>query len=234
MTTALQLETNRGNLLLSQLAVHERNAVHRGAETVPLEAGELLLRAGRHSDFVFFPTNSVVSVIRTLRGGMSIELALIGNEGMVGLDVFTDAKASLDDVVVQSPGWAYRLPADDLRKQFNRSGGLQKYLLLFADALLNQIAQTAACSRYHAPEARLARWLLMIRDRTSVDEILATPAAMRAMLAIAPERVAECVGRLVAARAIVLRQETITIVDREGLEVRACECYETLSDIPLE
>ncbi|HEV8659026.1 MAG TPA: Crp/Fnr family transcriptional regulator [Thermoanaerobaculia bacterium] len=234
MTTALQLETNRGNLLLSQLAVHERNAVHRGAETVPLEAGELLVHSGRRSDFVFFPTNSVASVVRTLRGGMSIELALIGNEGMVGLDVFTDAKASLDDVVVQSPGWAYRLPADDLRRQFNRSGGLQKYLLLFADALLNQIAQTAVCSRYHAPEARLARWLLMIRDRTSVDEILATPAAMRAMLAIAPERVAECVARLVAARAIVLRQETITIVDREGLEVRACECYETLSDMPLE
>src|ERR1700704_5923461 len=123
MTADLQLETNRGNLLLAQLAVHERNAIHRGAEVVELEAGEPLLRARTRSEFVFFPINSVASVIRALRGGMPIEVALIGSEGMVGLDVIMEAKVQLDDVVVQSPGSAFRMPADDLRKQFNRGGG---------------------------------------------------------------------------------------------------------------
>jgi CRP-like cAMP-binding protein len=228
MTTALQQQNTLGNLLLSQLAVHERNAVHRGAEAMSLTPGDFLLRAHTHSEFVFFPINSVASVVRTLRGGMGVELALIGNEGMVGLDVLMDAKTQLDDVVVQSGGWAYRMPADDLRKQFRRGGGLQKYLLRFADALLTQVAQTAVCGRYHAPAARLARWLLMIRDRTLTLEIHATPVAMRAMLAIEPEEVVDAVAVLVAARVIVLRQQTITIVDREGLEMIACECYETL------
>jgi len=228
VSAILQQPTALGNLLLSQLSVHERNAIHRGSEAVMLNAGEILLHANMHSQFVFFPINSVASVVRTLREGMCIELALIGNEGMVGLDVFMDAKTQLDDVVVHSTGWAYRLPADELRRQFRRGGSLQKYLLRFTDALLAQVAQSAICGRYHSPEARLARWLLMIRDRTSSSEIHATPIAMRTMLAVEPDRVVDSVKWLVGERLIVLRQDTITVTDREGLEVNACECYETM------
>jgi CRP-like cAMP-binding protein len=228
MTTDVEVLTNRGNLLLAQLAVHERNAIHRGAEMVALEAGQYLLRAHTHSDFVFFPVNSVASVVRSLRDGSAVELALIGNEGMVGLDVFMEAKTQLDDVVVQTAGSAYRMPAEDLRNQFRRGGGLQKYLLRFTDALLAQIAQTAVCSRYHPPEARLARWLLMVNERTAVAAVHVSPSVLRAMLAIQPERIAEVVARLVSTRTIHARGETITITDREGLEIHACECYETL------
>src|SRR6185295_14619702 len=150
--TAIEQHTRSGNFL-AQLAVHERNAIHRGAEAVTLVAGEPLLRAHTHSEFVFFPVNSVASVVRTARDATPLEIALIGNEGMVGLDVITEPKTQLDDVVVLSPGWAYRMPAEDLRNQYRRGGGLQRHLLRFTGALLAQVSQTAVCSRYHAPEA---------------------------------------------------------------------------------
>ncbi|MGZ7042130.1 MAG: Crp/Fnr family transcriptional regulator, partial [Thermoanaerobaculia bacterium] len=199
MTAVLQgpkEQSTLANLLLSQLSVHERNAIHRGAETLILNPGDILLRAHTHSEFVFFPINAVASVVRTLRDGKSCELALIGNEGMVGLDVFMDAKTQLDDFVVLSGGWAYKLPADELRRQYRRNGTLQKYLLRFTDALLAQVAQSAICGRYHSPQARLARWLLMIRDRTASAEIRVTQPAIRTMLAVDPDRATDCVERL--------------------------------------
>jgi CRP-like cAMP-binding protein len=223
-------QTIRGNLLLGQLAVHERNAIHRAAEAVSLAAGESLLRASTQSSYVFFPTNCVVSVVRTLRDGHSMELALIGSEGIVGLAVFMGARTQLDDAIVQSAGWAYRIPADELRNQLRRGGGLQKSLLRFMDALFAQVAQTAVCSRFHAPEARLARWLMLISDRTANLELRVQPSAIASMLAVEPERIAAALKRLSALGAIAVRAEAITITDREGLEVNSCECYETIRE----
>ncbi|HUP47998.1 MAG TPA: Crp/Fnr family transcriptional regulator [Thermoanaerobaculia bacterium] len=228
MSAQVQPQKTAGNLLLTRLAVHERNAVHRSAEAVSLGAGEVLLRANSRSEHVFFPIDSVVSMVRTLQGGAAMELALIGSEGMVGLDVLMDAKRQLDDFVVQDPGWAYRISATDLTNQFRRAGGLQKYLLRFADALLAQVAQTAVCARFHSAEARLARWLLMIHDRTGRPQIQAPLTAVRTMLGLSEERAREAVGKLVAGNVISLRQQIIVMTDRPGLEVRACECYETV------
>ncbi|HSP16335.1 MAG TPA: Crp/Fnr family transcriptional regulator [Thermoanaerobaculia bacterium] len=228
MTIAIEQQTIPGNLLLGQLAVHERNAIHRAAEAVSLAAGDSLLRANTQWEAVFFPINCVASVVRTLRDGSAMELALIGNEGLVGLGVFTGSRTQLDDAVVQSAGWAYRIPTDELRNQLRRGGGLQKSLLRFVDTLFAQVAQTAVCARFHAPEARLARWLLMIHQRTASAEILTTPVALRTALMLEPDGIATAIKRLAAAGAIAVRPDTITIKDREGLEVRACECYETL------
>ncbi|HSP35351.1 MAG TPA: Crp/Fnr family transcriptional regulator [Thermoanaerobaculia bacterium] len=220
----------RGNLLLSQLAVHERNAIHRAAEAVSLVAGESLLNATTRTSDVFFPTTCVVSVVRTLRDGRGMELALIGSEGMVGLDVFTAARTHLDDAIVMSAGCAYRLPAEELRNQLRRGGGLQKALLRFMRALFAQVAQTAVCSRFHAPEARLARWLMLVSDRTSSLELRVDASAATSMLAIDHDRAAVAIDRLRALRAISLRDDRITITSRETLEVSACECYETLRE----
>ncbi len=228
MTTDVELQTIHGNLLVAQLAVHERNAIHRASEAVSLAAGDSLLRANTHSEFVFFPINCVASVVRTLRDGSAMELALIGNEGVIGLDVFFGARTQLDDAIVQSAGWAYRIPSNELRNQLRRGGGLQKSLLRFMEVLFAQVAQTAVCARFHSPEQRLARWLLMVHQRTSSDELQATPDALRAAIALGPERVAAAMKHLSSAGAIAARNGTITIVDREGLEVAACECYETL------
>jgi CRP-like cAMP-binding protein len=223
-----ELQTVRGNGLLAQLAVHERNAIHRASEAVSLAAGEFLLRANTHSDFVFFPINSVASVVRTLRDGSAMELALIGSEGLVGVDAFFGSRTQLDDAIVQTPGWAYRIASEELRNQLRRGGALQKALLRFMDALFAQVAQTAVCARYHAPEARLARWLLMVCQRSAATELTATPASLRAALSLEPERIAAAVRRLASAGSISARGDAIAITDREGLEVSSCECYETL------
>lgn len=222
--------TIRGNLLLSQLAVHERNAIHRAAEAVALSPGESLLRASTQSASVFFPTNCVVSLVRTLRDGNAMELALIGNEGIVGLDVFMGARIQLDDAIVQSAGYAYRIPAEELRNQLRRGGGLPKALLRFMYALFAQVAQTAVCVRFHPPEARLARWLMLIADRTSSLELHVQPQATAAMLVIEPAAVAAAMNHLRARGAIAVHADAITITDREALEVSACECYETLRE----
>lgn len=221
MTTALpQQQQASGNELLSRLTVHERNAVQRGAEAVSLATGEVLLRAHTHSDHVWFPIRCVASVNRTLRSGSSVELALIGSEGMIGLDAFMEAKTQLDDVTVTTGGWAYRMLAGDLEKQFRRAGSLQKYLLRFTFAYLAQVSQTAVCMQSHAAQPRLARRLLMINDRTGHAAMDLEPSSDQATMT--------ALAALVSRGCVSTRHNVVTIRDREGLEMTACECYETI------
>lgn len=219
-----------GNLLLAQLPVHERNAIQRGSEGRSYAAGEVLLHANSQSEFVYFPVDLVVSMVRTLRDGTATGLGMVGNEGMIGLDVFMDAKTQLDSAVVQSSGCAYRMPADDLLKQFRRGGELQRHLLRFTNAFLAQVAQNAVCARFHSVDARLARWLLMIHDRSSSAEVHATPLSIADTLGEDEGRLNGALEALAAGRAIRRRRHSITIVDREMLELCTCECYETLRE----
>jgi CRP-like cAMP-binding protein len=175
MSTEPSRQAAAENLLLAQLPVHERNAVLRGSEAVTCASGEVLLSANTHSDYVFFPLDAVVAMVRTVRNGQGVDVGVVGSEGMIGLDVFVDAKTQLDDAVVRSPGTVYCMRADELRRQFHRGGGLQKYLLRFTNAFLSQVAQIALCNRFHTLDARLSRWLLMIHDRSSLPEIGGTP-----------------------------------------------------------
>jgi CRP-like cAMP-binding protein len=222
--------TIRGNLLLSQLAVHERNAIHRAAEAISLSAGDSLLRASTQTAYVFFPTTCVVSVQRTLRDGKGLEIALIGSEGIVGLDVFMGSRLQLDEAIVQSAGCAYRVPAEELRRQLQPGGGLPKALLRFTYALLTQVAQNAVCVRFHAPAGRLARWLMLISDRTASLQLRVDAGAMTAMLAGPAGSVTAAVENLCQLGAITTRPGLVTISSREALEVAACECYETVRE----
>ncbi len=224
------VESIRGNLLLSQLAVHERNAVHRAAEAVVVKAGESLLRARTQSAYVFFPTTCVVSLLRTMRDGNCMDIALIGSEGIIGLDVFMGSRVQIDDAVVHRSGCAYRIPAEELRRQLQNGGGLQKGLLRFAYALFSQVAQNAVCVRFHPPEARLSRWLMMVNDRTSSIEVGVDLRAAAAMLADSPVVVKRAIDQLQGRGAITLTADAITITDRDALEVAACECYETVRE----
>ena len=228
--TVIRESTVRGNLLLSQLAVHERNAIHRAADAVSVEAGDSLLKAGAQSAYVFFPTTSVVCIQRTLRDNKCMEMAVIGSEGMVGLDVFMGSRMQLDDAIVQSSGCAYRVPADELRRQLLTGGGLTKALLHFTYALFTQVAQNAVCIRFHAPEARLARWLMLISDRAASVQLRIDSRAIAAMLVVAPMQVGAAVERLRERGAIGVQSDAIRIVSREALEVSACECYETIRE----
>ncbi len=231
MSTESQQQAAAGNLLLAQLPVHERNAVLRGSEAIRCAGGDILISANRHCDYVFFPVDAVVSMVRSLRDGKAVDVGIVGSEGMVGLEAFADAKAQNDDAVVQSAGSAYRMPADDLRKQFHRGGALQKYLLRFTNVFLSQVAQNAVCGRFHALDARLSRWLLMIHDRSALPEITGTPGSIARALGAHDREVAEVLARLTAARAIRQGRYSINVVGPETLELTACECYETIREV---
>ena len=215
------------NRLLSQLPVHERNAIHRGSEMIFFNVGDIVLHAHAHSSYVFFPVEAVVSVVRTLREERSVELGLIGNEGMIGLDVIMEAKTQIDDTVVQNSGSALRMPADDLFKQFHGGGALQKHLLRFTHAFLGQVAQNAVCNRFHPLTQRMAKWLLMIHDRTGVPEIESTPRLIATALGARESEVEGAIAQLAAADGIQQRRKSIAI-ERERLELSACECYDAL------
>src|SRR5438132_8394475 len=217
------------NRLLSQLPVHERNAIHRGSEMIFFNVGDIVLHAHAHSSYVFFPVEAVVSVVRTLREERSVELGLIGNEGMIGLDVIMEAKTQIDDTVVQNSGSALRMTADDLLKQFDGGGALQKHLLRFTHAFLGQVAQNAVCNRFHPLSQRMAKWLLMIHDRTSLFEIHSTPKLIGIALGANDREVEEALGMLTLSRGVRQRRSSIAI-EREQLELSACECYETIRE----
>jgi hypothetical protein len=215
------------NYLLSQLAVHERNAIHRASETQFHEAGERLLSANTHSTCVFFPIDMVVSIVRPMRARVAVEIGLIGNEGIIGLDVMMDAKTQLDDAVVQSAGFAYRMPAEELLNQVHGGGRLQQSLLRFAHAFLGQVAQNAICNRYHPLQSRLAKWLLMVNDRTAKREVRSAPCTIGDALGASEGEVVSALAVLMDGNGGKTRAKAIAI-DRDRLEVRACECYETL------
>jgi CRP-like cAMP-binding protein len=217
-----------GNILLSRLPVHERNAAERCFETGSFVAGDVLMHANRPSEFVFFPLDSVISLVRTLDDGSTIELGLVGNEGMIGIDVFLEGRNQRSDAIVQSAGSVYRMPSDDLLKQFKCGREFQRQLLRFTSAFMAQIAQTAACNRLHAIEPRLARWLLMMRDRIAGNDIDLTDRCLSDVLGAGPVRASQAVQNLESAGLIRRSRHRITISDRDGLELSACECYEAV------
>lgn len=217
------------NRLLSYLPVHQRNAIHRGSELFSPVVGDVLLRSHSHSNFVFFPVDAVVSVVRPLRDESSIELGLIGHEGMIGLDVMMDAKTQLDDTIVQSAGSVLRMPADELRKLFAGGGPLQTYLLRFAHAFLGQVAQNAVCNPFHPLMARVSKRLLMIQDRSAVAMVQSTPRLFAAALGANEREIERAFEQLATAGAVRLRRDAV-IIERERLELTACECYETLHE----
>ena len=215
------------NRLLSELPVHERNAIHRASEVQVYAVGEILIGAHTHSRYVFFPIEAVVSVVRPLRDHQSVEIGVIGNEGMIGLDVIMEAKTQIDETIVQSGGSALRMPADDLLKQFHSGGALQKQLLRFTHAFLGQVAQNTVCNRFHPLHARMARWLLMINDRSAVADIHSTHALIGAALGADAREVEAAIVRLVLDKGVKQRRNYITI-ERDRLQLSACECYETV------
>ena len=215
------------NRLLAQLPVHQRNAVHRASQLIYHNVGDTLLHSHTHSNHVFFPIDSVVSVVRPLRDNACIELGLIGSEGMIGLDVIMDAKTQLDDTVVQIPGSTLQLPGDELMKLFSGGGPLQTHLLRFAHAFLGQVSQTAVCNRFHPLLARISKWLLMVQDRSAATQIPRNPRLIAMALGAKESEIEPVLDRIAATGGIRQRRDAI-IVERERLETSACECYETL------
>lgn len=214
--------------LLAELAVHERNAIHRASHVQFCAAGDVLLRPSSPSRCALFPIDAVFSVMRHLHDERAVAVGLFGNEGILGLDIVVESKAQLGDVVVQSAGEAYCIGAEDLRHQFDGNRRLQRSILAFTHSLLDQVAQNAVCARYHTLAQRLAKWLLMIDDRSGAIEGGKAKTLLAGALAADEVTIERTLSELASRGAIEHRRTTIAI-EREALEVSACECYDSLS-----
>ncbi len=194
-------------------------------ERVPMLLGEALYESGGVLDHVYFPTTSIVSVHSILENGSSLEIAGVGNEGMLGISLFMGGNTTPSRALVQTAGHAYRLKAYLLLEEFNRGGAMLRLLLRYSQALLTQMAQSAACTRHHSIEQQLCRWLLLTLDRQSSNDLVMTQEQIASMLGVRRESVTEAAGTLKQRGVISYRRGHITVLDRTGLDTHTCECY---------
>jgi CRP-like cAMP-binding protein len=216
------------NHLLAALATDEFERVAARLEVVYLPLGKMLYEPGVQMQHAYFPTTSIVSLHYVLATGASAEAAGAGSEGIVGISLFMGGDSTTSSAVVQTAGHAYRLDARTLKEEFNRGGQMQRLLLRYTQALITQMAQTAACNRHHSVEQQLSRWLLLTLDRGLPRELVMTQELVASMLGVRREGITEAAGHLQQAGFISYRRGHITVLDRAGLEARACECYEVV------
>ena len=190
--------------------------------------GEVVYESGSKQDYVYFPTTAIVSLLYVTENGSSAEIAVVGNEGMVGVVLFMGGETTPSRAMVYSEGHAYRLPGHLLKGEFDRAAGLQHVLLRYTQSLLTQMAQTAVCNRHHSLEQQLCRLLLLTLDRLTSNELVMTQELIASMLGVRREGVTEAAGKLQDLDVIRYSRGHITVVDRLGLEAHACECYEVV------
>jgi CRP-like cAMP-binding protein len=216
------------NRLLAALSTVELKRIRRHLEPVDMRLGEVVYESGRHLDHVYFPTNSIVSLLYVLESGASAEIAVVGNEGVVGVSIFMGGETTPSRAVVQSAGVAYRLPALVMQTEFNRGGAMQHLMLRYTQSLITQMAQTAVCNRHHSVDQQLCRWLLLSVDRLPSPEITMTQELIANMLGVRREGVTEAAGKLQKAGVISYRRGHIKVLDRRRLEGMSCECYDVV------
>jgi CRP-like cAMP-binding protein len=190
-----------------------------------MKLGDVLYESGDQLRYVYFPTTCIVSLLYLMKDGASAEIAVVGNEGILGISVFMGGNTTPSRAIVQAAGYAYRLKADLLKNEFERYGPTMHLLLRYAQALITQMAQTAVCNRHHSVDQQLCRWLLLCLDRLSSNEISMTQELIANMLGVRREGVTEAAGHLQKAGLIDYHRGRITVLDRSGLEARSCECY---------
>jgi CRP-like cAMP-binding protein len=213
------------NHLLAALPPEEFERLAPHLEPVPMRLGEILYEPGGQLQQAYFPTTSIVSLHYVMESGASAESAGVGNEGVVGISLFMGGDSTPSSAVVQTAGHAYRLQGRLLKQEFNRGGLMQGLLLRYTQALIAQMIQTAACNRHHSVEQQLCRWLLLTLDRVPSGELVMTQELVASMLGVRREGITHAAGRLQDAGVIRYRRGHIAVVERSGLETRACECY---------
>jgi CRP-like cAMP-binding protein len=217
--------TPDNNHLLAALPAADFKRLLPHLKLVPLPLGEVLYESGIMLRHVYFPTESIVSLLYVMSDGSSAEIAVVGNEGVIGVSLFMGGETTPSRAVVQSAGHAFRLPGQVLKDEFSRAGAMQHLLLRYTQALITQMAQTAVCNRHHSLDQQLCRWLLLSLDRLNSNQLLMTQELIANMLGVRREGVTEAAGRLQAAGLIAYSRGHITVLDRPRLEERTCECY---------
>jgi CRP-like cAMP-binding protein len=213
------------NHLLAALPAADYERLLPQLEQVPLVLGAAIYESGSPQGYVYFPIGSIVSLLYVMHDGSSAEIAIVGNEGVVGISLFMGGETTPSRAVVQSAGHAFRLKGSILKAEFERGGPLQYLLLRYTQALITQMAQTAVCNRHHSVEQQLCRWLLLSLDRLPSNELTMTQELIANMLGVRREGVTEAAGKLQAAGLIQYSRGRITVLDRPKLEARVCECY---------
>lgn len=213
------------NHLLGALPPAEFKRLADGLELVALALGQSLYEPGEKLRYVYFPTTAIVSLQYILASGASAETAGVGNEGIVGVSVFMGGGSTSSSAVVHTGGHGYRLPIAVLIREFDRADIVQRLLLRYTQALMTQIAQTAACNRHHTIEQQLCRWLLLTLDRVGPHELVITQELLASMIGVRREGITHAAGNLQHAGLIRYRRGHISVIDRLGLEHHVCECY---------
>jgi CRP-like cAMP-binding protein len=216
---------NIPNGLLSALPAAVTDSWVPHLETVDMELGQVVYEAGAELTHVYFPTTAIVSLLYVMENGASAEIAVVGNEGIVGVAIFMGGTSTLGRAVVQSAGRCFRLKADIVEQEFNRASAVLRLLLRYTQALLTQMIQTAACNRHHNLHQQLCRWLLLSLDRLPNHELVMTQELIANMLGVRREGVTEAAGKLQKEGLIRYQRGHITVLDRPGLEKCTCECY---------
>jgi CRP-like cAMP-binding protein len=202
---------------------YERLAPH--LELIPMKLGDVLYESGFKLRYVYFPMTSIVSLLYVMENGASAEIAIVGNEGILGISLFMGGDTTPSRAVVQSAGHGVRLKAELLKDEFGRFGPAMHLLLRYTQALITQMAQTAVCNRHHTVDQQLCRWLLLSLDRLESNELTMTQELIANMLGVRREGVTEAARNLQDVSLIRYRRGKITVLDRQGLEARSCECY---------
>jgi CRP-like cAMP-binding protein len=213
------------NRLLAQLADAEQQRWFPKLELVDMPLGEVMYEAGVTLKHVYFPTTAIVSLLYVLENGASAEIAVVGNEGIVGVSLFMGGESTPSRGVVQSGGKGYRLAAQLMKNEFNKAGPVLHLLLRYTQALITQMSQTAVCNRHHSLDQQLCRWLLLSLDRLQGNELVMTQELIANMLGVRREGVTEGALKLQQGGMISYARGHITVLNRKGLEKRSCECY---------
>lgn len=213
------------NHLLAVLPEEALDRLLPHLELVDMPLGMVLYESGDTLRHVYFPTNSIVSLLYVMESGASAEISVVGNDGVIGVALFMGGESTTSRAIVQGAGFAYRLLGKRFKEEFNRHGKMLDLMLRYSQALITQMAQTAVCNRHHTIDQQLCRWLLLSLDRLSGTKVAMTQELIANMLGVRREGVTEAAGKLHRLGVIKYSRGLITVLDRDKLEQLSCECY---------
>ena len=216
------------NFLFKSIPMREWDQLVSKFESVNLPLGLVIFEAGAKSNYLYFPTTSIISLLYGLENGSTAEIAIVGNEGCAGVSIFLGGSSTLTSAVVQSAGIGYRIRADTILQEFEKAGPVMHLFLRYTQALITQMAQTAVCNRHHTLDQQFCRWLLLSLDRLEGDDLVMTQELIANMLGVRREGVTDAAGKVQNAGLISYSRGRIKILNRVGLEHRTCECYQVV------
>jgi CRP-like cAMP-binding protein len=216
------------NLILAALPPAGRERLLPHLKLIHLPLGSVLYEAGDAQRYIYFPIDSIVSLLYVLKDGASAEIAVVGNDGAIGIALFMGGETTTNRAIVQSAGSAYRLTRTWLKQEFERHGEMLHILLRYTQALITQMAQTAVCNRHHSVDQQLCRWLLLSLDRLSSNKLTMTQELIANMLGVRREGVTDAAGKLQKLGVIQYSRGKIVVLDRTRLEALCCECYQVV------